>query len=363
MASKNENINNNLEDDRLRVSVLNLAPLRQGQSYREAMDDMVELAKKVEKFGYTRYWIAEHHNSKTLASSSTQLLIQHTLANTEKIRVGSGGVMLPNHSPYLVAEQYGTIETLYPDRLDLGLGRAPGTDMQTARALRRTDNLYPDFEKEVAELESYFKDTAHVHAYPAAGMSVPMYILGSSTDSAYLAAKLGLPYSFAAHFAPAMMEEAIAIYRKYFKPSEYLDKPYVILGVNAILADTEKEAKRLATTQTMSFLSIVTGERKGLRPPVDNEDMVWEDYVGAKTVPHFGPISFQKENLIRREKMVVRNMAAVSLIGSKRSVAKQLENLKNRVEFEEIMANSLIYDQEAQYKSYKLLMDVVKGKY
>ena len=239
----------------MKVSVLNLVPLRHGESFKDAMDAMVRLAKRVEDLGYTRYWIAEHHNMRSIASSATQLLIQHTLANTKKIRVGSGGVMLPNHSPYLIAEQYGTLETLYPNRVDLGLGRAPGTDVPTAMALRRTKDLKTDFERDLAELSGYFKGSNYVQAYPAHGLYLPFYILGSSTDSAYLAAKLGLPYSFAAHFAPTMMENAIAIYNRYFQPSAILDKPYVILGVNAILADTDEEAKRL--------LQVI---RKGLCP-------------------------------------------------------------------------------------------------
>lgn len=346
----------------MKVSVLNLVPLREGQTHSEAFQDMTELAKQVESFGYERYWIAEHHNMKNIGSSATQLLIQHTLANTKSIRVGSGGVMLPNHSPYIVAEQYGTLETLYPNRVDLGLGRAPGTDQVTARALRRTQNLYTDFASELDELKGYFDDTNPVHAYPAAGIDVPFYILGSSTDSAYLAAELGLPYSFAAHFAPTMMEDAIAIYRERFKPSDVLDKPYVILGLNAILADSDEEAIRLATTQTQSFLGVVTNSRKGLQPPVNSEDEIWDNYVAARTAPHFGPISFRAEDLAFREQAIVRQMASVSLIGSPKTANEQLKELQQRVEFEEIMANSLIYDIKAQIHSYQLLADVVKNR-
>lgn len=344
----------------MKVSVLNLVPLREGQTHNEAFHDMIELAKAVERFGYERYWIAEHHNMRNIGSSATQLLIQHTLANTTSIRVGSGGVMLPNHSPYIVAEQYGTLETLYPKRVDLGLGRAPGTDQVTARALRRTQNLYTDFASELEELTGYFNDTNPVHAYPAAGIDVPFYILGSSTDSAYLAADLGLPYSFAAHFAPAMMEEAVAIYRERFKLSKTLAKPYVILGLNAILADTDEEASHLATTQTQSFLGVVTNSRKGLQPPVNSESEIWDNYVAARTAPHFGPISFRAEDLAFREQAIVRQMASVSLIGSPETAFKQLKELQHRVTFEEIMANSLIYDTQKQVYSYKLLSDIVK---
>ncbi|MBQ9068719.1 MAG: LLM class flavin-dependent oxidoreductase, partial [Eggerthellaceae bacterium] len=247
----------------MNYSVLDLVSLREGQTYKEAYDDQLALARAVEGFGYKRYWIAEHHNSKRIGSIATQLLIQRVLAATDHMRVGSGGVMLPNHSPYIVAEQYGTLETLYPGRVDLGLGRAPGTDMKTAMAIRRTNQLYPDFERDVTELVSYFEDTAAVHAYPAAGMDIPLYILGSSTESAYFAAKMGLPYSFAAHFAPADMEAAIQIYRSLFNPSKHLDAPYVILGINATLAETDAAAERLATTQLQSVLGILNETQQG----------------------------------------------------------------------------------------------------
>ncbi|ERK60020.1 luciferase family oxidoreductase, FMN-dependent, PP_0088 family [Gemella bergeri ATCC 700627] len=344
----------------MRLSVLNLVPLRQDESFKDAMDAMVRLAKKVEKLGYTRYWIAEHHNMKNVASSATQLLIQHTLANTDKIRVGSGGVMLPNHSPYIVAEQYGTIDTLYPKRVDLGLGRAPGTDYNTSRAIRRVKSEELDFKKEVNELAEYFKDERPVHAYPAAGRNVPLYILGSSTDSAYLAAELGLPYSFAAHFAPSMMENAIAIYRHYFKPSSNLKQPYVILGANAVVADTDEEAKKLSTTQLQAFVNIVTNNPQGLQPPLNSEESVWKNYAIATKVPHFGPIEFDYNEIVDHEKSIVEHMTKISFIGSKDTVRKQIENLKRRVNFDELLINSYIYDEQAQHYSYQLLAEVVK---
>ncbi|MGT2928680.1 LLM class flavin-dependent oxidoreductase [Streptococcus dentasini] len=343
----------------MKLSVLNLVPLRQGQTYREAIDDMVNLARKLENLGYSRLWIAEHHNMKSIASSATVLLMQHALANTTSIRIGSGGIMLPNHSPYIVAEQIGTLATLYPNRLDLGLGRAPGTDMVTAKALRRIDDLNPHFAEDVAELAGYFRDTNPVHAYPAAGLAVPFYILGSSTDSAYLAAKLGLPYSFASHFAPAMMEEAVAIYRRNFKPSENLAEPYVILGANAVLADSDEEAKRLATTQLQSFLGIVTGDPSGLFPPLEDEEAVWQDYIQATKVPHFGPIAFERKDIIHREKLIVKQMSQISLIGSLETASKQLDELRNRVDFDELIVNSYIYDQKAQGHSFELLKSMV----
>ncbi|MGT2666883.1 LLM class flavin-dependent oxidoreductase [Streptococcus rifensis] len=344
----------------MKLSVLNLAPLREGQEFKEAMDDLVVLAQKVEGMGYERYWIAEHHNSKTIASSATQLLIQQTLANTESIRVGSGGVMLPNHTPYIVAEQYGTLETLYPDRVDLGLGRAPGTDQQTARAIRRTDNLNPHFEEDIQELQGYFADTLPVHAYPAAGQDVPLFILGSSTDSAHLAAKLGLPYVFAAHFAPRMLIQAVAIYRREFKPSATLAKPYVILCANVIMADTDEEAQRLATTQTMSFAGIVTNRGQKLQPPKHSDDEVWEDILPSSEVPHFGPVSFNAQISLNRVKQAVSQMTAGSFVGSKASVTAQLQAMKKQVDFDELMANTYIFDQEKQAYSYQLLAEVIK---
>ncbi|MBF0746675.1 LLM class flavin-dependent oxidoreductase [Gemella sp. 19428wG2_WT2a] len=342
----------------MKYSVLNLVPLRENQSYKDAIDDMIELAKKVEKLGYERYWIAEHHNNKFIASSATQLLIQKTLDNTKKIRVGSGGVMLPNHSPYLVAEQYGTLEILHPGRVDLGLGRAPGTDLKTATAIRKKANLHPNFEKDLEELLSYFEGTAEVHAYPGEGVEIPIYILGSSVESAYLASKLGLAYAFAAHFSPASMLEASYIYRNNFKASKYLDKPYFILCYNIILADTVKEAKRLATTQIQSFLNLVTSRPKGLQKPVNSEEEVWQTYIAAEKVPHFGPIAFTNENFIYREKEIVRSMIAGSIIGTKDTALIKLRELKEDLQFDELMVNSMIYDKDAQEYSYKLFSEI-----
>lgn len=344
----------------MKFSVLDLASLREGQTYREAYDCQLQLAKAVEGFGYERYWIAEHHNSKRIGSSATSVLVQRVLNNTETMRIGTGGVMLPNHSPYIISEVYGTIETLYPGRLDLGLGRAPGTDIKTAKAIRRIENLYPEFERDVTELISYFKGTAPVHAYPAEGLDIPLYILGSSTESAYFAAKMGLPYSFAAHFAPADMEAAISIYRSLFNPSETLESPYVILGINATVADTDTEAKRLATTQLQAVLGILNESQQGLLPPKENEEAVWEDYAAAEAVPHFGPVAFDKDAFIGQEKKIVAHMSSVSLIGDQQSFVQQLDELSQRVQFEEIMVNSFIYDFDAQVHSYELIASALR---
>lgn len=269
--------------------------------------------------------------------------------------------MLPNHSPYIVAEYYGTLETLYPGRVDLGLGRAPGTDIQTARAIRRTDSLASDFPQEVRELEGYFEDTWPVHAYPAAGLNVPFYILGSSTDSAWLAASFGLPYAFASHFAPAMLEKAVRIYRENFKASRYLDKPYVIIGVNVVAADTDAEARKLATTRLQGYVDIVLGRGEGLKPPVEEEEAVWENLKQEiRSVPHFGPVAFDPESLLKDARSAVAQMGSCELVGSVQTVKEQYKALRSRVKFDEMMVNTFIYDQKAQLHSFALLQQAIR---
>ncbi|SEM20587.1 luciferase family oxidoreductase, group 1 [Mesobacillus persicus] len=326
------------------VSVLNLAPIREGQGPKDAIDAMVDLAQATEEMGYNRYWIAEHHNTPTLVSSATSILIKHTLEHTKKIRVGSGGVMLPNHAPLVVAEQFGTMATIYPGRLDLGLGRAPGTDMMTASALRRSknDSVYT-FPEDVDSLLTYFgpeEKQDYVKAYPGVGTNVPLYILGSSTDSAYLAASLGLPYVFASHFAPRYMEEAISIYRKRFKPSEYLDKPYMMVCLNVIAAESDEEAKFLSTTMQQFFLNVVRGSQMFLQPPVESMDTIWNPM----------------------EKEMAAGMSSVTLSGSKESVRDQMTAFQEKYKVDEIMAVSYIYDPEKQKRSYQILKDIVDGK-
>ena len=342
----------------MKLSILNLVPVREGQTYAQAVNAMIRLAQHAENIGIERYWIAEHHNMKNLVSSATALLIQHTLANTRTLRVGSGGVMLPNHSPYVVAEQYGTLETLYPNRVELGLGRAPGTDMRTASALRRGQNSL-DFPAEIAELRGYFEDCNPVSAYPSAGLNVPFYILGSSTESAYLAAELGLPYAFASHFAPRMLEMAVEIYRKHFKPSPHLAAPYVIIGVNAIVAETDAEATQLATSQTQFFLNVVTNAQQNLQPPLASDDEVWKAQIHAQNTPHFGPVDFREIPLYNQERTIVEQMTACSLIGSPQTVAFQLKQLRDKVHFDEIIAVSYIFDEQKQAHSYTMLKDIV----
>ncbi|RSK43685.1 LLM class flavin-dependent oxidoreductase [Bacillus canaveralius] len=326
------------------VSVLNLAPMREGQSPKQAVDAMVDLAQATEKMGYKRYWIAEHHNTSTLVSSATSLLIKHTLEHTDRILVGSGGIMLPNHSPLVVAEQFGTMATIYPNRVELGLGRAPGTDMLTANALRRSqkDSVYT-FPEDVNALLTYFgpeEKQGYVKAHPGVGTNVPIYILGSSTDSAYLAASLGLPYVFASHFAPRHMEEAIRIYRERFEPSEYLDKPYMMVCLNLIAAESDEEAKLLQTTTHQFFLNVVRGTQTPLQPPVENLDELWSP----------------------QEKEMATSMSSVTLLGSKDSIREQLIAFQEKYNVDEIMAVSYIFDPDKQKRSYQILKEVVEGK-
>ncbi|NHM32505.1 LLM class flavin-dependent oxidoreductase [Neobacillus terrae] len=326
------------------VSVLNLAPIRKGQGPKEAIEAMVDLAQATEKMGYNRYWVAEHHNTPTLVSSATSILIKHVLEHTEKIRVGSGGIMLPNHSPLVVAEQFGTMATIYPNRLDLGLGRAPGTDMMTANALRRSqnDSVYT-FPEDVKALLTYFgaaERQSYVKAYPGVETNVPLYILGSSTDSAYLAAKLGLPYVFASHFAPRYMEEAISIYRSRFQPSEYLDSPYMIVCLNVIAAESVEEAKYESTTMQQFFLNVVRGSQNPLSPPVEDMDSLW-------SLP---------------EKEMAKSMSSVTLLGDKDSIREQLSSFQEKYNVDELMAVSYIYDPDKQKRSYQILKEAVEGK-
>lgn len=322
------------------VSVLNLAPIRSGEGTKEAIDSLVDLAQAVEKMGYTRYWVAEHHNSPTLVSSATAILIKHVLEHTKEIQVGSGGIMLPNHSPLVVAEQFGTMEAIYPNRLNLGLGRAPGTDMLTAGALRRSNhNSVYTFPTDVEEILTYFgpeDEQGAVKAYPGADANIPVYILGSSTESAVLAAKLGLPYVFAAHFAPRYMEEAISIYRSRFQPSNYLDKPYMMVCLNVIAAETDEEALYESTTLQQFFLNVVRGSKNPLSPPVDTMDGLWSP----------------------GEKQMAQAMTSVSLIGSKDSVRSQLSEFQEAHNVDEIMAISYIFDPNKQKRSYEILKEI-----
>ena len=328
----------------IKLSALNLVPIREGQDDKDAINDMVKLAQGLDELGYERYWIAEHHNAPNLVSSATALLIQHTLEHTERIKVGSGGIMLPNHAPLIVAEQFGTMETLFPHRVDLGLGRAPGTDMMTASALRRDQhNGVYQFPEEVEQIEKYFgpgNQQAYVRAYPAVGKNVPLYILGSSTDSAHVAARRGLPYVFAGHFAPQQMKEAIQIYKELFEPSDVLSEPYVIVCLNVIVSDTDTHAEYLASTMAQVMVSMTRGRMQPVQPPTDD----------------------LKGLLTPREYELAKQRFSGSLIGSEDSVKRQLEGfIKEYGEIDELMAISYIYDQDKQLESYQRLQKVIQS--
>lgn len=322
------------------VSISNLVPRRDNGTAASAIRDMLRLAQVAEQLGFVRYWIAEHHNMPMVVSSATQILIGHTLSHTHHIRVGSGGVMLPNHSPLLVAEQYGTLATIYPHRVDLGLGRAPGTDRVTAAALRRQLNdVSLKFADDVVQLQRYLGDEQQqglVKAYPGMGTHIPLYILGSSTDSAYLAASLGLPYVFAAHFAPRFLDEAAAIYRERFQPSAQLAAPFFMLCLNLVAAATDDEALYLQTTQLQSVLGLIRNNRKALHQPVPTMEGLWT----------------------AEEEAYVRNFTACTLLGAPETVRQQLEGYVLRLQPDEVMAVSYIYDMDKLLESYNIFKTV-----
>ncbi|MCR8556559.1 LLM class flavin-dependent oxidoreductase [Mucilaginibacter sp. BJC16-A38] len=323
-------------------SVLDLATVVEGYSIADTYHKSLENARQAEALGYSRYWFAEHHNMISVASSATSLLIGYIAGNTDKIRVGSGGIMLPNHSPLVVAEQFGTLETLYPGRIDLGLGRAPGSDQATAQAIRGQNmNAAFYFPKDVEALQRYFSADnfdGKVRAIPGEGLDIPIWILGSSTDSAKLAAAKGLPYAFASHFAPAYFKEAIAIYRDNFQPSAQLSKPYVMACVNVVAADTDGEAGYLATSVKQMFMGVITGRRQLLQPPVDDMQTVWSVF----------------------EEAAVMEMLAYSFIGSKETISKKLVDFVEENGLDEIMATTHVYDHKAKLKSFRLFAEVMK---
>ncbi|AWW33093.1 LLM class flavin-dependent oxidoreductase [Echinicola strongylocentroti] len=317
-------------------SVLDLAIIKEQHDATDAFARSLGLAKHAEKWGYKRFWLAEHHNMVSVGSSATAVLIGHIAGGTKSIRVGSGGIMLPNHAPLMVAEQFGTLASLYPERIDLGLGRAPGTDQTTARALRR-DRLetVEEFPRELEELQLYLSDEnidGKVRAIPGEGLDIPIYLLGSSMSSAVLAAKKGLPYAFASHFAPAQFLDAVRYYRDNFQPSEYLKHPHVISCVNVIAAETDKEAHKMATSFYQMALGIVRRKSYPLRPPVDTMDGLWTEAEAA----------------------AINQMMACSFVGSAATVREDLEHFQEIAQVDEIMICSHIYDHEARLKSYEL---------
>lgn len=332
----------NKKKSKIPFSILELAVVNEGNTPADSFANALNLAQAVERSGYNRLWLSEHHNMVSVASSATSVLIGYIAGGTSTMRIGSGGIMLPNHSPLAVAEQFGTLESLYPGRIDLGLGRAPGTDQLTAMALRGDFfNGANQFPQNVLKLQTYLSEenkTAKVRAIPGEGLDIPIWILGSSTDSAHLAALLGLPYSFASHFAPAQFEAAIKIYRQNFKPSKQLQKPYVMTCVNMIAADTDAEANKLATSLYQMFIGIVTGISKRLQPPVDNMDTIWNGF----------------------EKEIIDQMLAISFIGSPQKIEKEMKEFLKKTKTDEIMVISNIYDQKAKIYSYELFSEIMK---
>ena len=322
------------------ISVLDLSPVPEGSDVGASLANTLDLARHAERWGYRRYWLAEHHNMPGIASAATAVVIGHVAAGTSSIRVGAGGIMLPNHSPLMVAEAFGTLAALHPGRIDLGLGRAPGTDMLTARALRR--NLSGDvdqFPRDVIEMMSYFKpveEGQRVQAVPGAGLDVPVWILGSSLYGAQLAAMLGLPYAFASHFAPADLEHAVAIYRERFEPSEHLDKPCVMLGLSVIAAETDEEARLLFTSQQQSFVNIRTG-RPGKLPP---------------------PMPGYYESLEPMAKAMLDQTLSCAVVGSPETVRRGVADFARRTGADELMVTGHIFDHAARLRSYEILADV-----
>lgn len=321
-------------------SILDLATITQGNTAADAFRNGLDLAQKAEQLGYKRFWLAEHHNMESIASSATSVLIGYIAAGTSTIRVGSGGIMLPNHAPLVIAEQFGTLASLYPGRIDLGVGRAPGTDQVTARALRRERvETVQDFPDDVEELLKYFSlenKRGRVRAIPGEGLDIPVWILGSSLFSAELAAKMGLPYAFASHFAPTYFEEALALYRKNFQPSEYLKAPYVMACVNVMAADTDKEAEFLATSFYQLALGMIRGTRSPLPPPVENMENHW--------MPH--------------EAAAVQQMMSYTFVGGPQSIQVGLQVFVDQHQLDEVMIVSHIYNHEARLRSYGIVADV-----
>jgi luciferase family oxidoreductase group 1 len=323
------------------LSILELVRVTEETDARGALDNARDLAHHAEQWGYRRIWVAEHHNMPGIASAATSIVLAHIAAGSEKIRVGAGGIMLPNHSPLVIAEQFGTLARLFPSRIDLGLGRAPGTDQIAVRAMRRSPAASDRFPQDVLELQALFapaEPDQAVQAVPAAGTEVPLWILGSSTFGASLAAELGLPYAFASHFAPQQLLTALQIYRDRFKPSPQLDKPYVAVGVNIIAAETDNEARRLATTQQMSFADIFRGARGLSRAPIDDIEQYWS------------PI----------EKAQAMQMLARSIVGSPLTVRKGMEALVDETGADELIIVSDVYDHARRLRSFELIAEANK---
>ncbi len=321
------------------LSILELVRVTEETDARGAMDQARDLARHAERWGYRRIWVAEHHNMPGIASAATSLVLAHLAAGTETIRVGAGGIMLPNHAPLIIAEQFGTLARLFPGRIDLGLGRAPGTDQPAIRALRRASAAVENFPQDILDLQGFFapaKPNQMLQAVPAAGTDVPLWILGSSTYGATLAAEFGLPYAFASHFAPQLLLPALKIYRQRFKPSAQLERPYAMVGVNVIAAASDLEARRLATTQQMAFTDMFRGARGLSRRPIADIEQYWSP----------------------SEKVQVQQMLARSIIGSRKTVNAGMEALVEETGADELIIVSDIFDHAARLRSFELIAGI-----
>jgi luciferase family oxidoreductase group 1 len=322
-----------------RYSILDLAPVRAGGSIGEAYRNTVDLARHAERWGFARFWLAEHHNMPGIASAATSVLIGHVAGATSTIRVGSGGVMLPNHAPLVIAEQFGTLEALYPGRIDLGIGRAPGSDGIAAQALRY-NTVEEEFPKAVAALLAYLAPAGagqKLIAYPGEGTKVPVWLLGSSTYSAELAAALGLPFAFASHFAPALLLEAIAAYREAFRPSQYLDRPYVMAGVPLVAAESDQEAGRLATSAMQRHLNLIRRLPVFVPPPVESMDGLWTD----------------------AERFGVESRLAAAVIGGPDTVRRKLADFAGRTQADELIFVSDLYDHSRRLRSFSIAAEAL----
>lgn len=321
-------------------SVLDLSPVFEGEKPSDAFKRTLSLAQKAEALNYKRFWLAEHHNMPGIASAATSVVIGYVAANTEKIRVGSGGIMLSNHAPIVIAEQFGTLESLYPGRIDLGLGRAPGTDRPATIALRRTlTNDGEEFPEQLEELRFFFRETVEnqkVQAVPGAGLDVPIWLLSSSGFSAHLAGVLGLPFGFAAHFSPEYLLPSLKLYRQTFQPSENLQKPYALVALNVVAAETDEEAEFLATSQYQSFLNLIRNMPGKIPPPVADMNQIWNE----------------------REKTLVASRTGGSIIGSRETVKRKLEEFLEQTNADEIMVNAMIYDHEKRLRSYEIISEI-----
>jgi luciferase family oxidoreductase group 1 len=323
-------------------SVLDLAPVPEGFTPSDALRNTLDLAQHAEWWGYNRYWLAEHHNMVGIASAATSVVIAHVAGGTRTMRIGAGGIMLPNHSPLVIAEQFGTLDALFPGRIDLGVGRAPGTDQRTLRALRRDPTSADTFPQDVLELQALLaavQPDQAIQAVPGAGSNVPIWILGSSLFGAQLAAMLGLPYAFASHFAPGALMQALQVYRERFQPSAQLDRPHAMVGINVIAADTDEEARHLFTSAQQSFANLFRGARGKLQPPIDDIESYWS--------PH--------------EKAQAMNMLSRSFVGSPKTVQDGLETFIAETGADEVMVAAAIYDHSKRLRSYEILSDVHKA--